>query len=133
VGKKMVNPKKDLVLSEVELIEIEGFVINTLNRMLSTEELVFDAFEKYDLILSFSSKGEYIQGSVFQLSRCEVDNGTLVDLHQPPLFVGRRHYLKMEDFEQFIDEESLEHLSESSLQAFLGICGIIRSFNLHKK
>lgn len=128
----MFNKQKDRSLSQFEINEIQGFVTNALNRMLNSGEVVFDSLQKYDLLLSFAASGEYIQGSVFQLSKCKIIAGSVVELQDPPLFVGQRHYLKMEDFQDYMNEEALEGLASIDIQACLLIGGLIRSFNLQR-
>jgi hypothetical protein len=128
----MFNKQKDRSLTQYEISEIQGLVTNTLNRMLNSGEVVFDGLEKHDLLVSFAAIGEYIQGSVFQLSKCKIINGSVVELQDPPLFVGQRHYLNMEDFQDYMNEEALEELGSVEIQACLLIGGLIRSFNLQR-
>src|SRR4051794_8902306 len=125
----MFNSKKERSLTQYEMNEIMGFTTNTINRALSTGETL-DVLEKYDLVLVASTNGEYIQGSVFQFSKCNIVNNNSIELHDPPLFVGQRHYLNMEDFSHYMNEDQLETMNEINIQAVLLMSGLIRSFKL---
>jgi hypothetical protein len=127
----MFNSKKERSLTQYEINEIMGFVTNTINQALSTGEAL-DVLEKYDLVLVASTNGEYIQGSVFQFSKCNIVSDYSIELHDPPLFVAQRHYLNMEDFRDFLNEDHLETMNETNIQVVLLISGLIRSFKLQR-
>ncbi|MBT2686038.1 hypothetical protein [Bacillus sp. ISL-37] len=125
----MFNSKKDRSLTQYEINEVMGFVTNTINRALSTGQAL-DVIEKFDLVLVASINGEYIQGSVYQFSQCNIVNNQSIELHETPLFVAERHYLNMEDFRDYLNEEQLETMDERNIQAVLLMSGLIRSFKL---
>ncbi|MEB1809755.1 MAG: hypothetical protein LPK26_21095 [Bacillaceae bacterium] len=126
----MFNKNKERSLTEYEISKIQDFITNAVNQMLNSGEVVFDAMNEYDLLLSVSARDEYIQGCIYQYSRCEIENGSIVELHDPPLFAGQRHYLNIEDFDHFLDENALEYLDADSVQACILMSGLIRSFKL---
>ncbi|MGV2939611.1 hypothetical protein AB5I83_08480 [Mesobacillus sp. LC4] len=125
----MFNSKKDRSLTQYEINEVMGFVTNTINRALSTGQAL-DVMEKYDLVLVASINGEYIQGSVYQFSQCNIVNNESIELHETPLFAAERHYLNMEDFRDYLNEEHLETMDQTNIQAVLLMSGLIRSFKL---
>ncbi|NKE04725.1 hypothetical protein [Mesobacillus selenatarsenatis] len=125
----MFNSKKDRSLTQYEINEVMGFVTNTINRALSTGQAL-DVMEKYDLVLVASINGEYIQGSVYQFSHCNIVNNESIELHETPLFAAERHYLNMEDFRDYLNEEHLETMDQTNIQAVLLMSGLIRSFKL---
>ncbi|WP_275175680.1 hypothetical protein [Bacillus tropicus] len=118
-------------MTEYEMSELMNFVSQSMNQMLSTGEQVIEILNKYGFVVSISTQDGYFQGALFELRRCVISNGN-IDLHDPPLIIGQRHFFEMEDFQSFIDEEALEELDEIDVQAALYIGGLIRSINIQK-
>jgi hypothetical protein len=111
--------------------ELMEFVSQIMSQMLSTGGQVTKLLDKYGLVVSVSSQGDYFQGAIFELRRCAISNGN-IELHDPPLFVGQRHFLEMEDFQSYLDEEALEELEEIDVQAVLYAGGLIRSIKIQQ-
>lgn len=126
----MFNSNKARSLTDYEMSELMDLVSKMFDQMLSTGEQVIKLVEKYGLVVSINSKGEYYQGCIFELRRCEIYNEG-IELHNPPLFVGQRHMLNMEDFQNSIDEKAFEELIDIHRQATLYIAGLIKSIKIN--
>lgn len=118
-------------LTEYDMSELRDLVSQMFYQLLSTGEQVIKIVEKYGLIISINQEEGDYQGCVFDFLRCEIHEES-IELHNPPLFVGQRNIKEMEDFQSYLDEESLEDLASIRIQAVLYASGLIRGINLQE-
>ena len=122
--------KRKPSLSQLDLEEMKKFVGQTIVAMLSTKEETMNVLKKYDLVLIFSWEGDYIQGSIFQLSTFNMAKNGLSSLINTPLYTETRYFINTNDSVKYIDDDEIKGLSPKNLVAFYSICELIRIFEI---
>ncbi|MEH7159048.1 hypothetical protein [Neobacillus drentensis] len=113
----MFNKNKERSLTEIEIQGLHEMVTDSIQRAVSTGEVIMNSSDLHDLLVTFQQYGEFILGAVYSLSKCRFANGALEELHNPPLAVGKRHLSNPEDYEFSYDKEVIETLQTNASQA----------------
>jgi hypothetical protein len=116
-------------LTELEMKELMEFVSQMMNQMLVTGQPVLKLLDPYGLVVSVAPNGDYFQTDIFDRLRCMIDDDH-IELHDPPLFTGRRHLFEKDDFQDHLEKEALQQVEEKNLRAIFYIGALIRSMNI---
>ncbi|MCP8970727.1 hypothetical protein [Ectobacillus ponti] len=118
------------VLSNEEMEMLMKTVGDGCMHVLRTGQPVIIGLRDFELALMVGQNDFSMQSSLYPLAACVTPEGQLTEPTVPPLFAGRRHFLDVEDFEGYINEEELPSLWPKQSQAFFFTIHLLRTIQL---
>ncbi|MGE6897510.1 hypothetical protein [Priestia flexa] len=122
--------KKVEDLTQIEMNELQQFVAEQVDRISNDNQPFFKTLSNYDLFVAFIKENEKIKVTIFQLSKCVVQNGTPTEVPDRPLSMLTRDITNLQDYEDFVNENLLNKLSHKQIQAIYYIMSLFRSIKL---
>lgn len=122
--------KRKPALSDTDMQNLKKFVGNTVETVLLTREEIIHVSERYDLVITYYLGGDYIEGSIFQLSKFQLALNEMSSLTMPPLYTEKHFFNKDIDSIEYIDDKEIKGMSHSNIQIFYGLCELIRTFEI---
>lgn len=124
--------KKIEDLTQIEMNELQQFIAEQVDRLSNDNQPFFKTLSNYDLFIAFIKENEKIKVTIFQLSKCVVQNGTPTEVSDQPLSRINRNITNLKDYENFINEKLLKKLPNKQIQAIYYIMSLLRSIKLVK-
>lgn len=122
--------KRKPSLSEVDIKKLKHFIGKTIEVMLSTKEETIHVMESDNLVLMFSWRSQYIEGSIYQLSNFQLSKTGFSSLINTPLYTEKHYFNKKIDSIEYIDDNEIKTMSRSQLLVFYSMCELIRTFEI---
>lgn len=122
--------KRKPSLSEVDLESLKRFIAKTIEVTISTKEETIHVMESDNLVLLFSWTSEYLEGSIYQLSKFQLSKSGLSSIINTPLFSEMHYFNKKVDSIEYVDDNEIKNMSRSQLHVFYSMCELIRTFEV---
>lgn len=117
--------KKDL--TPQEMVELQESILMCIEQTLTEEKGKIVKLEQYDLLYRLDRYEDYLQFSIYQLSRCKTLMGEVAELHSPPLFVIERNIYDIHDYQDDGEEMDIKKLKHTSIQVLYYLAALVRS------
>ncbi|WP_043931090.1 hypothetical protein [Bacillus sp. EB01] len=126
----MFKKKNDRPLTEFDMQNLLDKIAEVMGAVLTLKQRVFEQLKPHDLLITcLPTDDGYIEGYVYQQSKCRFTNGRPTDFPQP-LYLFKRNLNDKQDVEEFIDENAVDYLSESTIQALMMVRALVMNYHL---
>lgn len=122
--------QKNFALSTTDQIEIQRFVSNTIESMLSSREETLNIYKKFDMLLLCSLEGNYLVIDIYQLSKFTPFEKKNSRNYNVPFYRAARSLSKYEETIIYIDDHKEKGLRIKNVKAFYHICDLLETFDI---